>query len=235
MATGALIGAVVVAGVGTMMSYRQQSKAQHTQQDQWAKQEEMNEEQYGRAVAEWEKAVSMSEEQYERDIGLWEERREFYSDIAENPMDTEVWKTFERAIEGKYEQGVEAMQHQLASRGGMVGGEAEEAFGGLEMHRQRDLANLLSGIIMRAEQAYQVEGAKQPQWQRPGFLASPQYSPQYGEGYIPATLDLSGLSSSLYLLGKEWGDGTTSRPGTTGGDYYEFDYQTEDQAALGQR
>jgi hypothetical protein len=219
---------VVVAAAGATVQYRQSRQAQHRQEDQWKYAQETEEERYMRAVSEWQTAVQEAEKAYGEDLELYEERREFYKDIAENPMDTEVWKTFERGIEAKYKEGTEAMQQQLASRGGMVGGEAEEAFSSLEMSRQKDLATVLSGIVMRAEEQYQMEGARKPHWQRPDFLQSTSYQPIYGGDVAAPQLDMSGISSSLYLLGKNWPEGTTSQPGTTGYQY-ESDFQMEDQ------
>jgi hypothetical protein len=205
---------VVVAAAGATVQYRQSRQAQHRQEDQWKYAQETEEERYMRAVSEWQTAVQEAEKAYGEDLELYEERREFYKDIAENPMDTEVWKTFERGIEAKYKEGTEAMQQQLASRGGMVGGEAEEAFSSLEMSRQKDLATVLSSIITRAEEQYQMEGARKPHWQRPDFLQNPNYQSVYQDVLNPQ-LDTSGLSSALYLLGRNWNEGTTSQPGTT--------------------
>ncbi|MHA2047707.1 MAG: hypothetical protein ACW99G_23235 [Candidatus Thorarchaeota archaeon] len=220
----------VVAAVGVVMQYRSSRQAQHRQEDQWEYATETEAERYRLAAEEWQTAVRESEKSYEEDLELYEERRAFYKDIAEDPTDTEVWKTFQRGIEQSYRQGTESLQHQLASRGGMVGGEAEEAFSGLEMSRQRDLATVLSGIITRAEEQYQMEGARKPHWERPAFLQSTNYQTPYGGDIAAPQLDLSGLSSSLYLLGKNWPEGTTTKPGTTT-DYdimaQEYNYDLE--------
>jgi hypothetical protein len=217
----------VVAAVGVAMQYRSSRQAQHRQEDQWKYGIETDEERYNLAVNEWQKAVEEAETAYGEDVELYEERRKYFKEIAEDPTDTEVWRTFQRGIEQKYREGTKAMAHQLQSRGGMVGGEAEEAFSSLEMSRQRDLATVLSGIITRAEEQYQMEGARKPHWQRPAFLQSTSYQPVYGGDVAAPQLDLSGLSSSLYLLGKNWPEGTTTKPGT---DYtYESDFQMEDR------
>jgi hypothetical protein len=214
---GAFIAMAAVAAFGAVMQYGASRQARREQEKQWRYGVETEEERYRLAVSEWQKAVQESEKAYGEDIELYEERRAFYKDIAEDPTDTEVWKTFQRGIEQKYREGTESLQHQLQSRGGMVGGEAEEAFSGLEMSRQRDLATVLSGIITRAEEQYQMEGARKPHWQRPAFLQSANYQPVYGGDVAAPQLDMSGLSSALYLLGRNWNEGTVSQPGTTGG------------------